>query len=329
MAAGAAKAGVNGVVVLVIIGLITTTAIYHKKAEREALRNRLSGDAFTAWLQDLSDEKKDLSRFLPLAKASIAAEREALGGDRAALAGHLMKYSMMSSLTHYSLWGSGPAEPPGVKDFERELARELGDQLLQMLNENDPRVLTYANMVADSDGEGLIAQDVQERLLLGAVRLARAKGQTPMPKFQERAASRFNSWSWNVALKPGESADAYAHAIILAETAVYAAPDNGNYVNTLAYAQYRAGKYPEAAATIARAVSLRKQPDDLDTVMVAMTAARAGKLDEARPALESLERREAARAKEAISKGRKPSVDPTLQALMAEARALLPPASAK
>ena len=325
MSAGSKTSVVSGTAVLLIVMLAVAATVYHQRASREARRNQLSGDAFVAWLQDMSDDKNAMWRFVPLAKASIDAERKALAGDRVTFAGHLMKYSLMLSFSNFSFSGSGPAGAAELKVFEAALAKELGDNILQMVSDNDPRALVYADLIANGDTGDSLPRDVRERILFGSIRLARARGQTPPAHFLTEAASRLNGWCWGVVVKPGQPADAYAHALMLAEAAVNATPDEANYVNTLAYAQYRAGKYPEAAATIARAVTLHKQPDNLDTVMVGMTAAKTGRLDDARKALESVEQREAERTKEAISKKQRPRVDERLQALLGEAKALLPP----
>jgi tetratricopeptide (TPR) repeat protein len=313
----------RAVIVLVVLGLIAATTVFYLKAEREARRNSLAAGVVVAWLQDMADEKKDLPRFVPAAKASIAAEREALANDPAALSGRLAEYLVMSAVTHISFMGGRPAVAPAVVEFETALGKQFGDLVLRLVDQKDERSLAYLSLLADSNGDELIPEDVLDRALIAAVRFARTK--TPVPAtFLSRAASRLNGRSWNVARETAKSAAEYAHALEIAETAVSAAPDDAEYVNTLAYAQYRVGRYQEAAATIARATSMRKEPSSLDGVMVAMTAARTGKPDAARLALTAIDERLAANAKDAISKKRKPYVDSELQRLLAEARALVP-----
>lgn len=315
------------VAVILIVALSVAAGAFYLKAGREAKRVALTNAVFVTWMQDWSERKKDLPRFMPAVKAALAEERAASPADAGAMASRLFEYALMSSVTHLS-FGTGGNDHPAVKAFEAELGKELGEQLVRLSTQKDERLLNFLALMGDSDSEELLSTDVLQRLYLDGLAMAQAKpaGSVPEP-FYETAGSRFNHWSWEVAKESNKSAAEYARALTMAEASVAARKDQATYVNTLAMAQYRMGKYQDAATTIARAVTLRKEPRSLDGVIVAMSAARLGKTDEARQALAVIDERLAAQAKDAIAKKRKPYVDSELQRLLAEARALLPVAA--
>jgi serine/threonine protein kinase/WD40 repeat protein len=68
--------------------------------------------------------------------------------------------------------------------------------------------------------------------------------------------NHLNSASWAVVRKPGEEAESYRRALLQAEEACRLDPENGDYLNTLGVAQYRAGKYQQAVATLSRSNKL-------------------------------------------------------------------------
>ena len=69
---------------------------------------------------------------------------------------------------------------------------------------------------------------------------------------------RAGTWS----APPGASAAAYDRALRQAEAACRLVPHDGNYLNTLAAAQYRIGKYHEAVATLKRSGPLNATVQD-------------------------------------------------------------------
>jgi tetratricopeptide (TPR) repeat protein len=110
-----------------------------------------------------------------------------------------------------------------------------------------------------------------------------------------KLAETWSAWSWdcNVAaclliLKPGQPAASYERGLRLARAASRLEPDNGNLLNTLGIAQYRAGLVPEALATLTRSNALNKgkMPDDL--AFLAMAHQRVGQTTEARAMLDRL-----------------------------------------
>jgi dipeptidyl aminopeptidase/acylaminoacyl peptidase len=89
--------------------------------------------------------------------------------------------------------------------------------------------------------------DLTKPLRALAEHLATTRGDDP---------SRLNRHSWQLVKKPGLSREEYLPAILGAEAACRAKPDNGAYLNTLGVARYRAGLYREALETLLRSEQL-------------------------------------------------------------------------
>ncbi len=66
-----------------------------------------------------------------------------------------------------------------------------------------------------------------------------------------------NDRSWRVVRQPGLSKSAYQHALLQAQEACRLAPDNGELLNTLGVARYRAGQYPAALEALTEADRLQ------------------------------------------------------------------------
>jgi hypothetical protein len=64
-------------------------------------------------------------------------------------------------------------------------------------------------------------------------------------------AQRCNNYAWGLANAP-ESSRNPERALTLARRSVELVPNQANYLNTLGVAQYRAGRYAEAVATLER-----------------------------------------------------------------------------
>jgi tetratricopeptide (TPR) repeat protein len=71
-------------------------------------------------------------------------------------------------------------------------------------------------------------------------------------------------------------------AVELAQKAVARAPQNGPYWNTRGVAQYRAGDWPAAAASLEKSMQLRRGGDAADWFFLAMTCWQSGDKDKAR-----------------------------------------------
>jgi eukaryotic-like serine/threonine-protein kinase len=89
-------------------------------------------------------------------------------------------------------------------------------------------------------------------------------------------------------LKSGQPSASYERGLRLARAASRLEPDNGNLLNTLGIAEYRAGLVPEALATLTRSNALNKgkMPDDL--AFLAMAHQCLGHIAEARAMLDRL-----------------------------------------
>ncbi len=74
------------------------------------------------------------------------------------------------------------------------------------------------------------------------------------PGVRGRLARRCNDYAWNLANATGSSRNP-ERALALARRAVELAPNQAHYLNTLGVAQYRAGQYAEAIATLDRSLA--------------------------------------------------------------------------
>jgi hypothetical protein len=105
-------------------------------------------------------------------------------------------------------------------------------------------------------------------------------------------ADRLNGASWNVVRRQGAGPEAVRQALRWAEAACRVEPENGNHLNTLGVAQYRAGQYAAALATLTRAeplnVATYKGPTPADLAFQAMAHYQLGHKDQAQVALERL-----------------------------------------
>jgi tetratricopeptide (TPR) repeat protein len=104
----------------------------------------------------------------------------------------------------------------------------------------------------------------------------------------EESPGRLDNAAWATVKTAGLDAEAYALALRQAEAAVRLAPGDGNILNTLGIAQYRARRYAEAAATLARSEKLNEGKDDAhaaDLAFLAMAQHWLGRTEEARATL--------------------------------------------
>jgi dipeptidyl aminopeptidase/acylaminoacyl peptidase len=80
--------------------------------------------------------------------------------------------------------------------------------------------------------------------------------------------AQLNQAAWEVLMEPGRDRQAYTLALRRAQAAVQAEPGDGELLNTLGVAQYRAGEYAKALETLTRSEKLNATkdgslPDDL------------------------------------------------------------------
>jgi hypothetical protein len=90
--------------------------------------------------------------------------------------------------------------------------------------------------------------------------------------------------------------------------------DDGRYLNTLGVAQYRAGKYAAALATLTRSNEINRNREAGDPAFLAMTQHRVGQAAAARATLDRLR---------AVMKTPAVATDSESQAFLREAEALI------
>jgi WD40 repeat protein len=115
-----------------------------------------------------------------------------------------------------------------------------------------------------------------------AVAIAQARGED---------ADTLNDRGWSIASRAGRDAASYERAVGYAEAAVAMVPFKGPFVDTLAVALYRAGRYQESLTALTRAVTLRGKPGGLHLVFMAMCQQRLGATEQARASLEQYRKR--------------------------------------
>jgi eukaryotic-like serine/threonine-protein kinase len=100
---------------------------------------------------------------------------------------------------------------------------------------------------------------------------------------------RLNADSWAVACRPDAELAAYRLALRQAESASQLIPQSGLFLITLGVAQYRVGRYGEAADTLTKAEESRQNlptgPRFTDLTFLALSRHRLGQTVEARAAL--------------------------------------------
>ena len=102
-------------------------------------------------------------------------------------------------------------------------------------------------------------------------------------------ANALNEASWAAVRRRDATATDYRQALRQAEAACRLSPDNGTYLNTLGVAQYRAGKYADAVATLTRSDQLNSRGPDgsipADMAFLALAQYRLGHIEKARGTL--------------------------------------------
>jgi hypothetical protein len=107
------------------------------------------------------------------------------------------------------------------------------------------KLLLRAEVLAALHADKTIPEPIRQQALAMAER------------YREDAA-RLNHSSWTVVRHPGASPEQYGLALHWAETACRLQPGDGILLNTLGVAQYRAGKFLEALATLTRSEALNR-----------------------------------------------------------------------
>lgn len=308
-----------------VIALIAAVVMYGR-AQREAHRNRVTAQAMAAWIQDAGEQRKDMPRFLPLARESLALQRTAPDHDPVTLGGTLSQYALMSLLPAGGFWGS--EEPaPSVREFQTDVANELADIELDLLARHDPRAPVFLMPFTETDFCNQVRDGKCDKLLLESTRAVNERtkaGDKNLDSMAKELAGELNSRSWDVVKVSGKSREDYSRALEQAEAAAQANPGT-QIVHTLALAQYRSGQLEPAAKSIARVIEMRKdaRAESIDLVVEAMIDAKAGRTAAARTAAGTVETRRSTYVAEALAKGQKPVMNKEIDDLLLEAQALL------
>jgi serine/threonine protein kinase/WD40 repeat protein/Flp pilus assembly protein TadD len=102
----------------------------------------------------------------------------------------------------------------------------------------------------------------------------------------QASAMQLNNLAWQLATGPPGLRDP-ARALELAWNAASKAPDTAIYLNTLGVAQYRAGRFAEAVATLEKSLAAGKgQADAFDLFFLAMARSKLGQIARARADLD-------------------------------------------
>ncbi len=148
----------------------------------------------------------------------------------------------------------------------------------------------------------------------------REQAQTDMKKAVESplaGAQYYNDLAWRLATGPAAFRDP-ERALAMARKAVALTPGDALYLNTLGVAQYRAGQYAEAIATLEKSLAASKgESDAFDLFFLAMARFQIGEIPRARAEFDRAVRWRRDQPKSP------PGWNEDLDAFQAEAQALL------
>ena len=102
----------------------------------------------------------------------------------------------------------------------------------------------------------------------------------------QAGAEHYNNLAWRMATGLAALRDP-EQALVLARKAIALAPGTAIYLNTLGVAQYRAGQFAVAIATLEKSLAASKgQSDGFDLFFLAMARHKLGQIDRARADLD-------------------------------------------
>jgi len=127
-------------------------------------------------------------------------------------------------------------------------------------------------------------RDVQEMCRNAPTELPRQiDGSTPLDHFEARIyLIELNNLAWECATSSDASSRDPERAMRLAQPLITAAPQEGNYWNTLGAAHYRAGSWQQAVRSLQKSMALRAGGDSFDWFFLAMCHWQLGQRDQAR-----------------------------------------------
>jgi tetratricopeptide (TPR) repeat protein len=162
----------------------------------------------------------------------------------------------------------------GVRYRRAQVWSRLG-RLPEALADLDPLIQRYPQDPALFDLRGRVHDRLGHRALSEADRKRAVESPQADPQ-------QYNSLAWRLATGPAESRDP-EQALALARKAVTLAPGTAIYLNTLGVAEYRAGRYPEAIATLEKSLAASNGVSDaFDLFFIAMARLRLGQVAQAR-----------------------------------------------
>jgi tetratricopeptide (TPR) repeat protein len=174
---------------------------------------------------------------------------------------------------------------------DRTISEELREQALAELD------ASWAGLV-ERESQIEVAKLFSSLLLPSAV-LDNLKANSSLSKdVKEKCISLAKEWPVDAVrltaasgrlVGPSKGSDEqYRRGLAYAEEAVHLRPDDLNILNTLGVAQYRNGKFQEAAATLLRCDQERKQSVPVDLAFLAMAQYRLGQTEQALATLQRL-----------------------------------------
>ena len=178
----------------------------------------------------------------------------------------------------------------------RDFTRAEREKYADILGEDNARVLAGWRATEYLDGlprDTVLVSELVERVKAD-----------PSPSDETRAAAlrvlaerkddpnEINRVTWEVVKTPGRTADEYRLAVRRLELAAALAPHDGALVNTLGVAQYRAGEFEKARATLEQsdAINAKAKPPGIveDVAFLAMCDHRLGRPADAHGCMERL-----------------------------------------
>ena len=165
---------------------------------------------------------------------------------------------------------------PGIPDAVRGRVREKATWFWKVrLDQRAHAVLgpLFDDLLLKSDVVQAVRKDrsLDEELRAEAIRLADLVGDD---------STQLNEGSWRIVAEPGAVSEEYNRALRWAEAAIRLTPEDFDLVETLGVAQYRAGQYQLAVATLTRSnehfsKSEDEGPQATDLAFLAIGASRA------------------------------------------------------
>jgi tetratricopeptide (TPR) repeat protein len=151
-------------------------------------------------------------------------------------------------------------------------------------------------MVADLFGQMALRADVLERLrTLPGTSPSRRQEVLAVAQTYPENPHELNNLAWHLVKLPGGEMSGYRKALRYSEEAYHLEPENGDLLNTLGVAYYRAGNYEKALDVLSRSEKINalrdEGPGPANLAFLAMTHQQLGHAQEAGAKLQGLRER--------------------------------------